>query len=59
MSIPSPTLLFLAQNVDVNVASLSSIFTGRSIGMLLGAVAAGFLLKVGRPMISLGEISLN
>ncbi|XP_076809048.1 sodium-dependent glucose transporter 1-like [Clavelina lepadiformis] len=54
LSILSPTLLFLADNVDSEVASVSPMFTGKSLGFMFGSFAVGYSLRHHRPMLTLG-----
>lgn len=48
-SITGPTLLFLADNVQSSVRTLSTMFAGRSVGVLVGAVLGGSISRCVKP----------
>ena len=43
MAIPGPTLLDLQQQTNTDTETVSRIFTGRSVGYLLGTIVSGML----------------
>ena len=43
IAIPGPTLLDLQQSTGADTSQISRIFTGRSVGYLVGSIIGGFL----------------
>lgn len=48
-SLSGPTLLYLADNVSVSVTAISTVFTARSVGILLGGILGGVIKRVVGP----------
>ena len=53
MSIPGPTLPVLSQNVATDPETVSWMFTGIALGLLLGSIMAPGLSKLCDPMLQL------
>ncbi|XP_039268619.1 sodium-dependent glucose transporter 1A-like isoform X2 [Styela clava] len=48
-SISGPTLLYLADNVGASVSKISTLFSGRSIGILFGSILGGVVKNLVGP----------
>ena len=44
-SLSGPTLLYLTENVNSDVSSVSYVFTGRAAGFFVGSVGCGLLIR--------------
>jgi len=52
LSIHGPTLLTLATNVNSTTSQVSWLFSGRSVGLLAGGIATGYMMKKTNNMIA-------
>uniref|UniRef100_H2YWL0 Major facilitator superfamily (MFS) profile domain-containing protein n=1 Tax=Ciona savignyi TaxID=51511 RepID=H2YWL0_CIOSA len=58
ISIHGPTLLTLANNVGSTVGQVSWVFTGRSVGVLAGGIATGYVMRHTNNMLTFATSSL-